>query len=241
MGKLEDDYVIPAGLKVWNNKAMPVYLDVDEPNNNPSGMIPRFTPNEAVGDVLVDTIDVRIGVMDMKDIVGDKSRHFYQGRMKKDMKSFYLFTPCHPDSMTNSKIQESYYNNVKDEAQGKATNTKQVISIEQKKEESSTECRLIEFFFPDGMKGSTKYFNHGEGKTLLKRRLKTCMPDYAYFDSGASKKFKQMNKEVWFKIPIDGSDAPTSKPTATAAPDDAAAALAGTLSGLSLWAIECRY
>jgi len=39
---------------------------------------------------------------------------------------------------------------------------------------------------------------------------------------------------VWFKIPIEGTDARTSKPTEKAAPDDAAAALAGTLSGLSL-------
>ena len=231
---LEDEFCIPAGLKVWNNKPCSVSLDFDEVNNNPSGVIPRLTPNEKEGDVLVDTMDIRIGVVDMKDIVGDRSRHFYQGRLKQDKKSFYIFTPCHPDCMTNSKIQDSYYSMVKDEDQGKATSKKQTVAIEQKKEESTIECRLLEFHFPPGIKGSTKYFNNGEEKSQLKRRLNTCLPEYSYHDAGATKKFKQMNKEVWFKIPIEGTDARTSKPTEKAAPDDAAAALAGTLSGLSL-------
>ena len=228
-----DEYYVPSGLKVYG-KPHSIYLDFDEPYNNPSGVIPRITPNEVEGDFIMDTMDIRIGVNDMRDIQGDKSANFYQARLKKDKKSFYFYTPMHPDNMTNPKIQESYYSAVTGEDQGKATSKKQVVGMEQKKVDTQVDCRLLEFHFPTNMKGSTKYFNNGEQSNQLKRRINTCNPSYKYNDAGASKQFKQFHKEIWFKIPIHGTDVPNKIISPKAGPDDVGAALAGTLNGLTL-------
>jgi len=230
-----DKFEIPRGIKPWG-KPQVMTLDLEEINNNPCGIIPRYTPQEKVEttDTLTDCIEIRVTAHDFKDVL-DNTSTMYQARLQADKKSMYFFVPCQPDHMLNPKIQESYYS-ATDGPQGKASNLKQVNAMAKKKRETQeVDCKLVELVFPRGMKASTKYFNYGEDNLRLKRQMKTIAPDYKYKDKGTEHKYKQLHKEIWWKIPIEGTDGTTKfDDSAPVVEDDAANALAGNFVNLQL-------